>query len=141
MAFNFQNKNSRKRRVAMSDINITPFVDVLLVLLIIFMVAAPMMTGSIELDLPKGTTNANQSGDEPIAVSIKNDGTIYLQEEQTKLRALPEKLLAITNNNIDSKIFVRADSKIDYGRVMEAVKTINSAGFTQVVLVTELSGT
>ncbi|MES2676743.1 MAG: biopolymer transporter ExbD [Pseudomonadota bacterium] len=141
MAFSTQNKNSRKRRAAMSDINITPFVDVLLVLLIIFMVAAPMMTGSIELDLPKGTANANQSGDEPIAVSIKNDGTIYLQEEPTKLRTLPEQLLALTNNNIDSKIFVRADSKIDYGRVMEAVKTINSAGFTQVVLVTELSGT
>ena len=141
MSFNTQNKNSRKRRAAMSDINITPFVDVLLVLLIIFMVAAPMMTGSIELDLPKGTTNANQSQDEPIAVSIKNDGSIYLQEEPTKLHALPEKLLAITNSNIDSKIFVRADSKIDYGRVMEAVKVINSAGFTQVVLVTELSGT
>ncbi len=124
----------------MPDINITPFVDVLLVLLIIFMVAAPMMTGSVELDLPKGASNANQSQDEPIAVSIKNDGSIYLQEEQTKLRSLPEKLLAITGNNIDSKIFVRADSKIDYGRVMEAVKTINSAGFTQVVLVTELSG-
>ncbi len=141
MAFSVQNKNSRKRKAAMADINITPFVDVLLVLLIIFMVAAPMMTGSIELDLPKGTTNANQSGDEPIAVSIKDDGTIYLQEEQTKLHSLPEKLLAITNSNIDSKIFVRADSKIDYGRVMEAVKAINSAGFTQVVLVTELSGT
>lgn len=140
MAFSTQNKNSRKRRAAMPDINITPFVDVLLVLLIIFMVAAPMMTGSVELDLPKGASNANQSQDEPIAVSIKNDGSIYLQEEQTKLRSLPEKLLAITGNNIDSKIFVRADSKIDYGRVMEAVKTINSAGFTQVVLVTELSG-
>jgi biopolymer transport protein TolR len=140
VAFSTQNKNSRKRRAAMPDINITPFVDVLLVLLIIFMVAAPMMTGSVELDLPKGASNANQSQDEPIAVSIKNDGSIYLQEEQTKLRSLPEKLLAITGNNIDSKIFVRADSKIDYGRVMEAVKTINSAGFTQVVLVTELSG-
>jgi len=140
MALNIQQKNSRKRRAAMSDINITPFVDVLLVLLIIFMVAAPMMTSSIELDLPKGATNANQSQDEPIAVSIKNDGTIYLQEDQVKLRVLPEKLLTITNHNIDSKIFVRADSKIDYGRVMEAVKIINSAGFTQVVLVTELSG-
>ncbi|MFT5703925.1 MAG: biopolymer transport protein TolR [Rickettsiales bacterium] len=140
MAFNIGGKNSRKRRAAMSDINITPFVDVLLVLLIIFMVAAPMMTGSIELELPKGVSKANQVKDEPIAVSIKSDGTIFLQEEKVKLRFLPVKLMDLTNKNIDSKIFVRADSKIDYGRVMEAVKSINSAGFTQVVLVTEIDG-
>ena len=141
MAINIGKKNSRRRRAAMSDINITPFVDVLLVLLVIFMVAAPMMTGSVELELPKGAANANQQQDEPIAVSIKNDGSVYLQEEPVKLRSLPEKLLAITNKNIDAKIFVRADTKIDYGRVMEVVKTINATGFTQVVLVTELSGT
>ena len=139
MAFNVGNKNSRKRRAAMSDINITPFVDVLLVLLIIFMVAAPMMTGSVELELPKGANNANTTQDEPIAVSIKNDGSVYVGEELTKLHSLPEILLKATNNNISSKIFVRADTKIDYGRVMEVVKIINSSGFTQVVLVTEIS--
>jgi biopolymer transport protein TolR len=139
MAFN-TNSNSRKKRSAMSDINITPFVDVLLVLLIIFMVAAPMMTGSIELELPKGASKANQVNEEPIAVSIKKNGTIFLQEEKVKIRFLPKELMKLTNNNINSKIFVRADAKIDYGRVMEAVKIINSAGFTQVVLVTELSG-
>ncbi|MFT6106085.1 MAG: biopolymer transport protein TolR [Rickettsiales bacterium] len=124
----------------MSDINITPFVDVLLVLLIIFMVAAPMMTGSVELELPKGASKANQINEAPIAVSIKSDGTIFLQEEKVKIRLLPKELMKITNNNINSKIFVRADEQIDYGRVMEAVKAINYAGFTQVVLVTELSG-
>ncbi|MFT6077584.1 MAG: biopolymer transport protein TolR [Myxococcota bacterium] len=139
MAFN-NNNNSRKRRSAMSDINITPFVDVLLVLLIIFMVAAPMMTGSVELELPKGSSKANQISEEPIAVSIKDDGTIFLQEEKVKIRFLSKKLMKLTNRNINSKIFVRADSRIDYGRVMDTVKVINSAGFTQVVLVTELSG-
>jgi biopolymer transport protein TolR len=140
MSFQIGNHNSRKRRASMSDINITPFVDVLLVLLIIFMVAAPMMTGSVEIDLPKGASSSSQSQDEPIAVSIKNDGTIYAQEEPVKLRALPEKLIILTNKNFDSKIFVRADSKIDYGLVMETIKVINLAGFTQVVLVTDFSG-
>jgi biopolymer transport protein TolR len=139
MAFNTQNKNSRKRRAAMSDINITPFVDVLLVLLIIFMVAAPMMTSSIELELPKGAAAANSSQDEPITVSVKNDGSVFLQEDSVKLANLSQELLKLTNNNINSKIYVRADTKIDYGRVMEVVKTINLAGFTQVVLVTELT--
>ena len=139
MAFNIGNKNSRNRRAAMSDINITPFVDVLLVLLIIFMVAAPMMTGSVELELPKGANNANTKQDEPIAVSIKNDGSVYVGEELVKLHSLPEMLLKVSKDNINSKIFVRADTKIDYGRVMEVVKIINSSGFTQVVLVTEIS--
>ncbi len=123
----------------MSDINITPFVDVLLVLLIIFMVAAPMMTSSVDLELPKGANNSSSEQDDPITVSIKNDGSVYVGEEMVKLQILPATLLQITNNNISSKIFVRADTKIDYGRVMEVVKIINSSGFTQVVLVTELS--
>jgi len=123
----------------MSDINITPFVDVLLVLLIIFMVAAPMMTSSVDLELPKGANNSSSQQDDPITVSIKNDGSVYVGDEMVKLKALPETLLQMTNNNITGKIFVRADTKIDYGRVMEVVKVINSSGFTQVVLVTELS--
>ncbi len=140
MAFKAGGKNSRRRNGAISDINITPFVDVLLVLLIIFMVAAPMMTGSVEVELPKGASAANQPPEDPIAVTIKSDGSLYLQEEKVKLRALPEKLGVLTNNNINSPIFVRGDTKIDYGRVMETVRIINAAGFTQVVLVTELSG-
>jgi biopolymer transport protein TolR len=139
MAFNIKNKSSRKRRVAMSDINITPFVDVLLVLLIIFMVAAPMMTGSVELTLPKGSDGSNTQQEKAIYVSIKSNGSVYLEEDLVKLKSLPATLLKITNNDVNSKIFVKADTKIDYGRVMEIVKTINSVGFTQVVLVTEIS--
>ncbi|MCE3254630.1 MAG: protein TolR [Rickettsiaceae bacterium] len=140
MGASIKHKNSRKRRSSMSEINITPFVDVLLVLLIIFMVATPMMTGSVDLELPRGVNSASQQQDEPVAVSIKSDGTIYLQNNLTKLGFLSSGLMTVTSGNINSKIFVRADTKIDYGRVMEVVKAINSAGFSQVVLVTDLSG-
>mgnify|MGYP002632336920 CR=1 FL=1 len=98
-----------------------------------------MMTSSVDLELPKGANNSSSQQDDPITVSIKNDGSVYVGDEVVKLQALSETLLQMTNNNITSKIFVRADTKIDYGRVMEVVKMINSSGFTQVVLVTELS--
>lgn len=132
------NKNSRKRRI-ISDINITPFVDVLLVLLIIFMVAAPMMTSGISVDLPKGAANPSSEKTQPITVSIKEDGSIFLQEESLKLSNLSVKLLELSGNNLNNKIFVRADKNLGYGRVMEVVKTVNSSGFSQVVLVTELT--
>ena len=84
----------------MADINITPFVDVLLVLLIIFMVAAPMMTSSVDLELPKGANASNSQQDDPITVSIKNDGSVYVGEEVVKLQSLPAMLLKVSNNNI-----------------------------------------
>ena len=108
MSFSFETKFSKKRRI-ISDINITPFVDVLLVLLIIFMVAAPMMTSSINVDLPGGTTNPLNEKTQPISISVKADGSIFLQEEQIKITALPSKLLSLTNNNLSNKIHVRAD--------------------------------
>lgn len=102
------------------------------------MVAAPMMTSAINVDLPKGSTNPNNEKTQPISVSIKSDGTIFLQEESAKLTSLPNKLLELTGNNLNNKIFVRADKSLDYGRVMEVVRTINLAGFNQIVLVTQL---
>jgi len=138
MAFNLlDNKNNKKKRI-ISDINITPFVDVLLVLLIIFMVAAPLMTSGVKVDLPKGAANQIDEKSPPLIVSIKSDGTIFLQDEPLKLALLTPKLLTSTNNNLNSKIYIRADQEIDYGRVMEVVKTINIGGFNQVILVTEL---
>ena len=139
MAFNNQSKSRGRKKAPISDINITPFVDVLLVLLIIFMVAAPMMVGSVDIDLPKGSTGALSEKSPPISVTIKKDGSIYLQEKLIKLQILPKSILRITKNDLATKIFVRADTKIDYGRVMEVVKTINLAGYSKVVLVTELS--
>ncbi|MBP7710476.1 MAG: protein TolR [Rickettsiales bacterium] len=138
MAFSFDSKNSKKRRI-ISDINITPFVDVLLVLLIIFMVAAPMMTSSINVDLPKGAATAANEKVQPIAVSVKADGSIFLQEESVKLGTLTNRLLEMTGNNLDNKIYVRADKNLDYGRVMEVVRTLSLAGFNQVSLATELA--
>lgn len=138
MAFSKQNKSRGRKKQAISDINITPFVDVLLVLLIIFMVAAPMMVGSVNIDLPKGSSGALSEEIPPISVTIKKDGSIYLQEDLVKLPLLPKLILSLANNNIGAKIFVRADKAIDYGKVMDVVRMINVAGFTKVVLVTEL---
>ncbi len=138
MSFSFDQKSSKKRRV-IADINITPFVDVLLVLLIIFMVAAPMMTSSINVDLPKGAANPTNEKTQPITISVKSDGTIFLQEEAIKLGSLSARLLEISGGNLGNKIFVRADQKLDYGRVMEVVRNVSLAGFNQVVLVTELA--
>lgn len=137
MAFSFDSKHSKKRRIV-SDINITPFVDVLLVLLIIFMVAAPMMTSSINVELPKGAASPTNEKVQPISISVKSDGSIFLQEESIKLNALPSRLLELTGNNLSNKIYVRADKNLDYGRVMEIVRTVGVAGFNQVVLATEL---
>lgn len=137
MSFSFQQRDRKKRKI-IGEINITPFVDVLLVLLIIFMVAAPMMTSSIDVNLPKGASSATTDKTQPVTVSIKSDGSIFLQEESIKLNSLPQKLLQATSNNLSSKIYVRADKNLDYGRVMDVVKIISLAGFNQVVLVTQL---
>ncbi len=137
-SFSNHKGNNKKRRI-ISEINITPFVDILLVLLIIFMVAAPMMNSSINVDLPKGATAPVNEQIQPVAISIKSDGTLYVQDDAVKLGLLPTKLLEVTGNNLNSKIQVRADKKIDYGRVMDIIRTVNMTGFTQVVLVTELA--
>lgn len=131
-------KGNKKRRV-ISDINITPFVDILLVLLIIFMIAAPMMTSGIDVSLPKGAGEPTTEETKPIAVSIKNDGTVFIEEESVKLSSLSEKLLELSKKDLTNKIHVKADQTLDYGRVMNVVKTINLAGFSQVILVTEIS--
>ncbi len=103
------------------------------------MVAAPMMTSSVNIDLPKGASNPINEKTQPITVSVKSDGSIYLQEDLVKLSVLGNKLAAISSGNFSNKIFVRADKNLDYGRVMDVVKAVSVAGFSQVVLVTEMS--
>ena len=137
MTFSSPKKNGNKRAV-ISEINITPFVDVLLVLLIIFMVAAPMLTSSVDINLPQGVETANEEKLQTITVSVKSDGTIFLQDDPIKSTILASRLKEISANNFTRKIFVRADKSLDYGKVMDVVKTISMAGFAQVVLVTEL---
>jgi len=127
----------RNRRRPMSEINVTPMVDVMLVLLIVFMVAAPLLTVGVTVDLPKTKAAAIPGEDEPLAVSIDQEGLIFLQDTELELAVLVPRLLAITGNNPDVRIFVRGDKHIDYGRVMQVMGTINAAGFRKVALITE----
>jgi len=127
----------RGRRRPMSEINVTPMVDVMLVLLIVFMVAAPLLTVGVTVDLPKTKAAAIPGEDEPLAVSIDQEGLIFLQDTELELAVLVPRLLAITGNNPDVRIFVRGDKHIDYGRVMQVMGTINAAGFRKVALITE----
>ena len=121
-----------------NEINVTPFVDVMLVLLIIFMVAAPMMTTGVTVDLPKTKASAVPGNDEPLSVTIKDDGTIYVQNTQVDVSELGAKLQAILGEKKETRIFVRGDTHIDYGTVMRAIGEINGAGFTKVALLTDM---
>lgn len=131
-------RGGRRGYVAMSDINVTPLVDVMLVLLVVFMITAPLLTVGVPVDLPK--TNASQmvGQDEPLVVSLNAKGEVYLQETQIGLEQLVPRLVAITENKKDTRIFVRADQSIAYGKVMEVMGTVNLAGFTRVALITQL---
>ena len=124
----------------MSEINVTPMVDVMLVLLVIFMVTAPLLTVGVSVDLPKTKASAIQGQDEPLAISVDAEGRVFLQETELGLDALAPRLLAITGNNPDVRIFIRGDKAIDYGRVMEVMGTVNAAGYRKVALVTERLG-
>ncbi len=128
---------SRRGRGNFDDINMTPFIDVMLVLLIVFMVAAPMMTSGITVDLPKTKSAALPGNDEPINISIKSDGAIYLQNTEVELSELGTKLQAILGEKKDTRIFVRGDTAIDYGQVMRTIGEVNAAGFTKVALLTD----
>ncbi len=122
----------------MAEINVTPMVDVMLVLLIIFMVTAPLLTVGIPVNLPQTKAEPLSNPDEPLVVTIKDTGEIYLQETQIGDDALVPRLQAITANKPDTKIFIRGDKKIDYGRVMQVMGLIKTAGFTQVALVVDM---
>jgi len=122
----------------MAEINVTPMVDVMLVLLIIFMVTAPLLTVGIPVNLPQTKAEPLSNPDEPLVVTIKDTGEIYLQETQISDDDLVPRLQAITANKPDTKIFIRGDKKIDYGRVMQVMGLIKTAGFTQVALVVDM---
>jgi len=121
----------------MSEINVTPMVDVMLVLLIVFMVTAPLMTVGVQIDLPKTKAKILQGQDEPLAITIDAQGQVYLQDTEIDIEGLVPRLRAITNNNPDVRIFVRGDASVNYGRVMEVMGTVNAAGYKKVALVTQ----
>ena len=119
----------------MSEINVTPFVDVMLVLLVVFMITAPLLTVGVPVDLPKAAAPLLQGQDEPLTVTLDAGGTIFIQETEVALDDLVARLVAITDRKADTRIFLRGDQGIPYGRVMEVMATIGSAGFTKVALV------
>ena len=135
--FNGRSRGGRRRRAPMSQINVTPFVDVMLVLLVIFMITAPLLTVGVEVDLPEADTPPLAGDDEPLSITITRDGTTYLQETEIALEALIPKLRAITERRPNVRIFIRGDRDIAYGRVMEVMGVLNAAGFNNVALVTE----
>ena len=121
----------------MSEINVTPMVDVMLVLLIIFMVTAPLLTSGVEVDLPDAASSAIKTEDEPLAVSVNAQGSIFVQDTEVTLETLAPRIAAVTGRNEDLRIFVRGDKAIDYGRVMQVVGAINAAGYRKVALLTD----
>jgi biopolymer transport protein TolR len=129
----------RQRRRPMAEINVTPFVDVMLVLLIVFMVTAPLLTVGVPVDLPKTHAQALGQDREPLSVSIRRDGKIYVQNTPVDEDQLVPKLTAISGNGYDQRIFVRGDRSVDYGRVMEIMAMISAAGFTHIGLVTDVA--
>lgn len=120
----------------LAEINVTPFVDVMLVLLIMFMVAAPLLTVGVPIELPETKAKELQGDNEPLTVSVKPDGRVFLQETEIELDTLVTKLQAIAKNGFEERIFVRGDKAVDYGRVMKVMGTLNRAGFKRIGLVT-----
>jgi biopolymer transport protein TolR len=129
--------NPAQRYRPMADINVTPMVDVMLVLLVVFMVTAPLLTVGVPVDLPQ--TNAQQLNEpkEPLVITINAEGKIYLQNAEIASDQLVPRLQAITNNNPNANIYVRGDRNISYGRVLEVMGLVSAAGFTKVSLVAE----
>ena len=132
-------RRRHRRRPVMSEINVTPMVDVMLVLLIIFMVSAPLLTVGVPLDLPQTQAKTLDQDKEPLTVSVNQSGQVYLQNTEIAVEELVAKLKAITEarGGAEERIFVRGDRQVDYGTVMKVMGQISAAGFRRVALVTE----
>lgn len=131
-------RGGRGKTQLMSEINVTPFVDVMLVLLIIFMVTAPLLTVGVPIDLPETEAAPIESEKEPLTISISKDGKVFLMETEVALNELVPKLTAIAKQGLEERVFVRGDEVVDYGTVMQVMGTLNAAGFRRIGLVTEL---
>ena len=140
---NLNNNSGRrhKRYSQMSEINVTPFVDVMLVLLIIFMVAAPMLTVGVPIELPKSAAQPLATEqEEPLTIALSSDGKIVLQNIEIKNENLIEKLVAVAEERTNNKVFLRADASVNYAAVMEVMGALNAAGFNNIGLVTDAGG-
>ena len=133
MAFKF----NRSDREPISEINVTPFVDVMLVLLIIFMVTAPLLTVGVQVDLPETSADSLPEESEPLTLTINSKGEVFIQETKIEFDNLIKKILAVSNNRTDTRIYVRGDKTINYGRVLEVMGKLSGSGFTKVALISE----
>ncbi len=133
MTFNLK----RSEREPMSEINVTPFVDVMLVLLIIFMVTAPLLTVGVQVDLPETSADTLPEESEPLTLTINSKGEVFIQETKIEFDKLIKKILAVSNNRTDTRIYVRGDKTINYGRVLEVMGKLSGSGFTKVALISE----
>ena len=130
-------KLNRSRKEPMSEINVTPFVDVMLVLLIIFMVTAPLLTVGVQVDLPETSADTLPEESEPLTLTINSKGEVFIQETKIEFDNLIKKILAVSNNRTDTRIYVRGDKTINYGRVLEVMGKLSGSGFTKVALISE----
>jgi biopolymer transport protein TolR len=133
-------RRRHRRKAVMSEINVTPMVDVMLVLLIIFMVSAPLLTVGVPIDLPQTQAKSLDQDREPLTLSVGLDGKVFLQNSEIPIDELVPKLKAVTDarGGFDERIYVRGDRKVDYGTVMRVMGRLSSAGFRRVALVTEV---
>ena len=136
MSIQFSKSKSRSRSL-MSEINVTPFVDVMLVLLIVFMVTAPMLTVGVPVNLPNSEADSLPDDQEPLTLSINSKGEIFIQDTKVGFSELVPKLLAISKNRTDTRIYVLGDRNINYGRVMEIMGKLSGSGFSKVALISE----
>ena len=130
-------KRRHTRKPVMSEINVTPMVDVMLVLLIIFMVAAPMMTVGVPLDLPQSKASPLNSDVKPITLSIRQTGQVFLGEDELTDDTIVPKLMETAKTGTEERVFVRGDKRVDYGRVAQVMAIVTGGGFKKVALVTE----
>ena len=130
-------KKFRNKRT-ISEINVTPFVDVMLVLLIIFMVTAPLLTSGIKINLPESSSVLKNEKKDPVTVSINSKGEIFIQKQKFSKNQLIKKLSLLKKNNQNLKIYIKGDKRLDYGKVMDLMNLINQSGFKKVALVTRL---
>ena len=135
-------RRKHRRKAVMAEINVTPMVDVMLVLLIIFMVSAPLLTVGVPIDLPQSQATTLDQDREPLTLSVNDKGQVFLQNSEIQMSELVPKLKAIaeTRGGTDARIFVRGDKKVDYGTVMKVMGRLSGAGFSRVALVTEVEG-
>jgi len=133
-------KRRHRRKAVMAEINVTPLVDVMLVLLIIFMVSAPLLTVGVPIDLPQTQAKSLDQDQKPLTVSVNTQGQVFLQDSEIKVEELVPKLQAIAQarSGLDERIYVRGDRKVDYGTVMRVMGRLSQAGFRRVALVTEV---